>query len=345
MANPITMSLENLQNFRWQTCKTMHYRDFGTTGLKISELVFGGGAVGGLLINQDEDHKREAISKALESGINWFDTAPSYGQGKSEEALGRLLQNVEEPPQISTKFTIDTRNPDIYGQIENSLNQSLVRLKRPNVTLLQLHNAIGPQTDKRTIGISEILKPHGILDILDSFKSQGMIHHFGITALGDTAAITRVIKSNRIASLQVYFNLLNPSAALTPPPSWPCYNFTGIVDTCFEHGVAPMNIRVFSAGVIATDSRHGREYPLTQGDTVDSETAKATFMFDRLGDDYGTRAQTAVRFALAQSRLACVILGLAELEHLNEAIAAQKLGPLPDEAMERINAAYSDYQQ
>lgn len=322
----------------------MQYRDFGTTGLKISELVFGGGAVGGLLITQDDEYKRQAIARALESGINWIDTAPSYGQGKSEEALGWLLQDVEKPPYISTKFTIDTRNPDIYGQIEQSLNQSLQRLKRQKVTLLQLHNRIGPQTDKRTIGISEVLKPHGVLDILDTFKSQGMIDHYGITALGDTAAITRVIKSNRIASAQVYFNLLNPSAALTPPPSWPYYNFTGIVDTCFEHGVAPMNIRVLSAGVLATQTRHGREMPLTPGDTVESETAKAKFMFEQLGVSYGTHAQAAIRFAIAQSRFACVIVGLAELSHLNEAIAAAEMGPLPKEATARIFAAYADYQ-
>jgi D-threo-aldose 1-dehydrogenase len=321
----------------------MQYRDFGNTGLKISELVFGGGAVGGLLINQDEDSKREAITKALDSGINWIDTAPSYGQGKSEEALGRLLQGIEVPPYISTKFNLDTRNPDIYGQIEQSLTQSLQRLKRPNVTLLQLHNRIGPQTDKRTIGISEILKPHGVLDILDTFKSQGLIHHYGITALGDTAAITRVIKSNRIASAQVYFNLLNPSAALTPPPSWPYYNFTGIVDTCFEHDVAPMNIRVLSAGIIATELRHGREMPLTPGDTVESETAKAKFIFEQPGTTYGTHAQTAIRFALAQSRLACVIVGLAELAHLDEAIAAEEMGPLPAEAIAMITKAYANY--
>ena len=76
----------------------MKYRDFGTTGLKVSELVFGAGAVGGLLINQDDDTRRRAVRSALDAGINWFDTAPSYGQGRSEEALGWLLQEVEESP-------------------------------------------------------------------------------------------------------------------------------------------------------------------------------------------------------------------------------------------------------
>ncbi len=322
----------------------MKYREFGSTGLKISELVFGAGAVGGLLINQDDDYKREAVRLALDSGINWFDTAPSYGRGRSEEALGWLLQEVEETPYISTKFTIDTRDPDLYGQIERSLNGSLERLKREKVTLLQLHNHIGAVTDKRILGLSEILKPHGILDILDEFKAQGMIDHFGITALGDTAAITRIIKSNRIASAQVYFNLLNPSAGFTPPPSWPYYNFTGLIDTCFEHGVAPMNIRVFSAGVIATNVRHGREAPLTQGDTVESEEKKAKAIFDRINNNYGSHAQTAIRFALAQPRLACIVFGLAETDHLIDALAAEDLGPLPAAALNEIADAYLNYE-
>ena len=318
----------------------MKYRDFGTTGLKVSELVFGAGAVGGLLISQDDETRRKAMTLALEAGINWIDTAPSYGNGESEQALGWLLDETDDKPHISTKFTIDTRNPDLYGQIEASLQGSLERLKLDKVNLLQLHNPIGVETDKRILGLSEILKPHGVLDILDEFKSQGMIDHFGITALGDTTAITRVIKSNRIASAQVYFNLLNPSAAMTPPPSWPYYNFTGIVDTCFEHGVAPMNIRVFSAGIIATEKRHGRERPLTIGDTVESEARKAKFLFDHIGEECGTRAQTAIRFSLTYPRFACTIVGLAEIRHLEEAITAQASGPLSESAIVKINDAY-----
>ncbi|MEX0943774.1 MAG: aldo/keto reductase [Pseudomonadales bacterium] len=322
----------------------MRYRAFGNTGLEVSELVFGGGAVGGLLINQDDDTKREAITRALAGGINWIDTAPSYGQGKSETALGWLLQEVEAQPYISTKFRIDTTDLfDISGQIERSLHESLERLQKDKVTLLQLHNPIGAQTTDRMIGLSDVLKPHGVLDALENLRHQGLFDHFGITALGDTPSIIKVLKSNRIASAQVYFNLLNPSAGMVLPPSWPVYNFTGIIDTCIEHGVAPMNIRVFSAGVIATQARHGRERPLTPGDTVDSETAKATAIFDVIADRFGSRAQTAIRFALAQPRLACIVFGLAELEHLTEALAAEDMGPLSSDDLALIADVYAHF--
>ena len=321
----------------------MKTRPFGKTGLEVSELALGGGAVGGLLIDAEEEVKHQVIDMALSAGINWIDTAPSYGQGRSEESLGRLLKKETRNPFISTKFTIDTRNPDIRGQIEFSLEASLQRLQRNSVTLLQIHNPIGPISEGRQLGLAEILKPHGVLDVLDDLRSQGMIHLSGITALGDTNAIIKVIKSNRIDSAQVYYNLLNPSAGFTPPPGWPCHNFTSIMDTCREHDVAIMNIRVFSAGVIATDTRTGKERPLTPGDTVESETEKAARIFSEIGTDYGTRAQTALRFALTQSKTATIIFGLANISHLQEALTGLEKGPLPDEAVGRIIQIYKDY--
>lgn len=322
----------------------MKYRQFGRTGLEFPELVFGCGAVGGLMINGSPEERQQAFDRAMAAGINWFDTAAAYGQGVSETHLGELLAATTGPrPNVSTKFTIDTRNPDIFGQVEASVTQSLERLQSDKVTLIQLHNPIGPATDKRQIGLAELLKPHGVLDAMDHLRAQGLADHIGITALGDVTAITRVLKSNRIDSAQVYYNLLNPSAGMSLPPAWPHYNFTGIVDTCHEHGVAPMNIRVFSAGVIATDARHGRERPLTAGDTVDSETAKATHLFSQLPDIGDSRAQSAVRFALANERLACVVLGLAELDHLEEAIAAQERGPLPETSLSALRDAWQSY--
>ena len=65
----------------------MKYRSFGKTGLEVSEVIFGAGAVGGMLINADDETRRTAIRMALDGGINWIDTAAAYGSGKSEEAL------------------------------------------------------------------------------------------------------------------------------------------------------------------------------------------------------------------------------------------------------------------
>lgn len=320
----------------------MRYRRFGSTDIEVSEIVFGGGMVGGLLIEQDDDTRRRAIDLALRAGINWIDTAASYGQGRSESALGWLLGERSETVHVSTKFSVDTRAlDDLAGQIERSLTASLERLRRDSVTVVHLHNPLGAITDGRVLGVDHVLGRGGVLDVLERLRAQGLFRYFGITALGETASILRVIESGRIDSAQVYYNLLNPSAGRSLPAAWPVYDFGGVLAACERHGVAAMNIRVFSAGVIATDRRTGRERPLTPGDTVDSETRKAQRMFETLGERSGTRAETAIRFALAEPRLACVVVGLAEIAHLEEALAGAARGPLDADVMAEIDTVYT----
>ena len=102
-----------------------------------------------------------------------------------------------------------------------------------------------------------------------------------------------------------------------------------------------MNIRTFAAGVLATDERHGREVVIVRGSEIPLEEKRAHTVFDRLGDKYGTRAQTALRFGLANPDVACVIFGLAELSHLEEALGAAEMGPLPQEALDQLDTVYT----
>jgi L-galactose dehydrogenase/L-glyceraldehyde 3-phosphate reductase len=320
----------------------MRYRPFGTTGLQVSELVFGGGWVGGILIHQDDATKRAAIARALEAGINWIDTAPSYGDGKSERALGWLLEEVPQRPYLSTKVRLDLgRLDDLAGQVQRSLEQSLERLRCDSVELFQLHNPIGPQTSGERIGVDQVLGEDGVADVFDRAREQGLTRLTGITALGETGALRRVIASGRFDSAQVYYNMLNPSAGQDMPPAWRGHDFRGLIATCKEHGVAIMNIRVLAAGVLATDVRHGREAVIMPEANLPVEERRARAVLEQLGGRYGTRAQTAIRFALANPDLACVVVGLAELAHLEEALAAAEMGPLPDAALAALREVYA----
>ncbi len=320
----------------------MRYRPFGRTGLEVSELIFGGGWVGGILIHQDDATKRAALKRALEAGVNWIDTAPSYGDGKSEEALGWLLQETPQQPYLSTKVRLDVgRLDDLAGQIERSLEASLKRLRRESVDLFQLHNRIGPQTGGETVALERVLGPGGVADALDRVREQGLTRFIGITALGDAGACRAAVASGRFDSAQVYYNLLNPSAGQTMPPAWHGQNFGGLIAACREHGVAVMNIRVLAAGVIATDQRHGRENPITDDADLATEGARARAVFARLGERYGSRAQTAIRFALANPDLAGVLVGMAEPAHLEQALAAAAMGPLPAPALAELRDLYA----
>ena len=79
----------------------------GRTGLEISEIAFGGGVTGGILIKGDEMTRVSALKRALAAGINWIDTAPLYGNGASEETIGRHITALIPQPYVSTKVRIE----------------------------------------------------------------------------------------------------------------------------------------------------------------------------------------------------------------------------------------------
>src|SRR6478752_891565 len=88
----------------------MELRTLGGTGLRVSALGFGCGAVGGLMVRGDPAAQRRAVARALEAGVRYFDTAPSYGDGRSEEALGRALPPAEADAAgavLGTKFRVE----------------------------------------------------------------------------------------------------------------------------------------------------------------------------------------------------------------------------------------------
>ena len=331
----------------------MKHRVFGRSGIKVSEIVFGAGAVGGILVHKDDATKREAIRRAIDGGINWIDTAAQYGNGKSEQSLGWLLppeSNMRgatpgSNPYVSTKFNLDVENlKDIPAQVEERLMASLARLKRSSVDLLQLHNRIGSKPGGRVMTVEQILGQHGVAGGLERLREKGLIRHMGITALGEAAAVCEVIRSGRFDSAQVYYNLLNPSAGRSMPRAWTGQNLGGIIEACRDNNVAVMAIRIFAAGIIATDERTGRESVLTSGTSVAEEERKTKAVFDAIGSGHGTRAQVALRFVLSNSNVSCAVIGSAELHHIDEALQAAKLGPLPPPVLARLDALYeSDF--
>jgi aryl-alcohol dehydrogenase-like predicted oxidoreductase len=121
----------------------MRRTPLGRTGLEISELAFGAGVTGGILIDADETIRDAVLRRAVAAGINWIDTAPVYGDGASEETIGRHLQGLSPRPYVSTKVRLEAEDLGaIAGAIER-LEQSLRRLRSDRIALLQLHNHLG----------------------------------------------------------------------------------------------------------------------------------------------------------------------------------------------------------
>lgn len=319
----------------------MNYRRMGRTDLQVSEIVFGGGWVGGIVIHKDDETKVAAVRRALDAGINWIDTAAAYGDGQSETALGWILPELAATPYLSTKFRIDTDDlSDIPGQIEASLQQSLGRLQRQSVDLLQLHNEIQPQSGGGAIGVDAVLRTGGVADALDRLREQGLFRFAGFTSLGDAGCCCQLIDSGRFDTAQVYYNLLNPSAGRTMPSAWQGHPFDGVIAACRAQDMGVMAIRIFAAGIAASKQRTGREAILTTNTDVPTEERRAESVFGALGDDHGSRAQAALRFVLANQDIACAVIGMAELQHLEEALAAADMGPLSDDVLSRLAPVY-----
>jgi len=319
----------------------MKYRRFGRTGLEVSELGFGGGRSGGILIDADDATRRHAVRRALDLGVNWFDTAPQYGDGKSEEALGWLLQEVEEKPYVSTKVRVDLGQPDLAGQVERSLDASLERLRRDSVDLLQLHSPVTPEASARTVTPAHVLDPGGIAEGMERARAAGRVRFLGITSLGERAATLRVLESGRFDTAQVYYNLIAPAAAREAmPPAWVGYDARGIMAACKAQDMAVMAIRIFAASYLATPVRTGRESILTPDTEAGREERNAEAVFAALGDAYGSRAATAVRFVLSNDDVSIALVGLSDIAHLEEAARAADAGPLPPAAFEKLERLY-----
>ena len=100
----------------------MQLRTFGRTGMQISVLGFGCGAVGGLMVRGDPADQDRTIARAIEAGVNYFDTAVQYGNGESENNLGRVLQNLKPADVIvGTKVRVP---PGEFGRIAETVKLS-----------------------------------------------------------------------------------------------------------------------------------------------------------------------------------------------------------------------------
>jgi D-threo-aldose 1-dehydrogenase len=319
----------------------------GRTGLQISEIAFCGGVTGGILIKADEAMRQAALARAVAGGINWIDTAALYGDGASEETIGHHLASLTPRPNVSTKVRLEREDMgDIAGAIERGLTQSLRRLRVDSVALFQLHNQLGDAVGGRpSLRPHDVLRKGGVADTLDRLKAQGLFHASGLTAAGDTSACIEVIDSGRFDTAQVYYNAINPSAAWTRAPAgWRAQDFSGIITACQRHNMGMLNIRVFAGGPLARVQRPERLAVLTSGTDLDNEVRCAAAVRRALGDTYGTPAQTALRFALANADLSSRVIGVSTLADLDEAFAALAQGPLPGAAITKLQGLWeSDF--
>jgi D-threo-aldose 1-dehydrogenase len=320
--------------------KKLLQNSLGKTGLKIPELILGGGFVGGVMIHSDKATQEQAIHRCLEVGSDWIDTAQMYGSGESETNIGEVLAGMPAAhrPRVSTKIALSPEDlHDVNSSVRRAVEASLKRLKLDKVEVYQLHNRIGVG-DSNWLSTYDILKPGGVADAFQYIKEAGLADHVGITALGEPNSVRDVIASERFETAQVYYNLLNPSAGKNVSPNFGTTDFRGILGACYAHGLGVFGIRILAAGVLATNERHGREIPITENSDPDAETARADAAWQVLGKRDEDHAATAIRYALAEQKISTSIFGAASLQHIDVALSAAFDGPLEAEAINKIDS-------
>jgi len=319
----------------------MEYARLGRTEENVSRLIFGCGMVGGLMINAAPETMAKAVDLATKAGINWFDTAARYGDGKSEENLGRTLRELGLSPSISSKFHVLPGEGDIPGQIERAVEQGLKRLGMDRIELYQLHNNILSAESDKGLTADQILGAGGVVETLESLRGQGLLKYIGVTAIGDAPACCQVINSGHIDTAQVYYNMINPSSALLAGSNLAGggHDFTGILDACAEADVGVIAIRTLAAGALASDAYDGRAV-ITRDSEPDDERVKAAAVNALLGQKFGSRQQSALRFALAHPQVSCIDFAAGTVAHLEEAIDGADMGPLPEDALRDLAKLY-----
>lgn len=188
----------------------MNYRRLGNTDLKISELSFGTWAIGGSWGNTNDSDALAGLQKAMEQGVNFFDTADVYGDGHSEELLAKATKGKEDEIYIASKFCRagDIHDPATYSEdsIRSYLENTLRRLDRDRLDLYQIH-----------CPPIEILEDGKVFEVLDKLQDEGKIRYYGVSVETVEEGLLSMQNKN-VRALQVIFNLFRqkPISELFP---------------------------------------------------------------------------------------------------------------------------------
>src|SRR5215469_8657678 len=328
--------------------EAMETRTLGRTGLKVSVLGFGCGAVGGLMVRGNPADQERAVAHAIELGINYFDTAAMYGDGQSERNLGRVIKSLKPEILVGTKVRVPASEKSrIEAAVTSSLEASLQRLQLERVDLFQLHNHITRE------GRGGDLTPEIVLgEVVPAFerlREQGKTRFYGITAVGDTPALHEVADARVFDTAQVAYNVLNPSAGSAVAAGYPAHNFGNLFAHTRAASIGVIAIRVLAAGALSgVETRHPlgspSVEPIGSGSAyrIDVERARRLEPLVREGHA-DSLIELAVRFVISHDAASTALVGYSTLDHLEYAAVAVNKGPLPQETLDRIAALHNSF--
>ncbi len=282
----------------------MEYRTLGRTGLRVPPIGFGGAPIGipGYLgrENRDDPGVRAraiaALRRAADLGITYFDTAPGYGDGRSERLMGEALEGRRAGLVLATKFAWPPG-----ADPTQALRASLDRLRTAWVDLLQLHGSVYDEPD------AERLLGSGLPEWAAEMRARGLCRHVGITAEGPSGALERLLGSGAFDVLQIAFSVIYQSVC--DHQRRPA---RGVIPLARSLGMGVVTMRSATSGFLPR---------LLAAEFPECDPARAT--------------RLALRFALSTPEVDCALVGMrsvAEVE-ANAALAADPAARLDVSAL------------
>lgn len=318
----------------------MEVRSFGRTGWQISAIGFGAWAIGGTWGPVDDRESLAALHRAVDQGINFFDTADVYGDGRSERLLAQLRRERSETLYIATKAGrrldphvaagYDRRN--LTGFVERSLRN----LGTDTIDLLQLHC---PPT--------EVYYTPEVFGVLDELAKEGKIRHYGVSVEKVEEGL-KAIEYPNVQAVQLIFNLFRQRPA-----------------ALFFSEAKRRQVGILARVPLASGMLSGKMTPATtfhpgdhrafnrQGEAFDRGETFSGVDFDLglraveelrpLVPPGTTMAQFALRWILMFDAVTCTIPGAKNPAQVEENAAAADLPPLSDATMAKAREVYDRF--
>lgn len=315
----------------------MQKRTLGKTGFEVSTVSFGAWAIGSDWGEVSESDALRTLHQAVDEGINLFDTADVYGDGRSERLLARLKRERDETLVIPTKAgrRLDPHTADGYTaeNLTAFVERSLKNLEADSLDLLQLH-----------CPPSEVYYRPEVFAALDDLKAKGMIRHYGVSVEKVEEAL-KATEYPGVASVQIIFNIFRQRPAELFFREAQAKNVGVLARVPLASGL--LTGKMSRESTFGEDdhrhyNRHGEAFD--QGETfsgVDFETGLATVEELRVLVPAGvTMTQFALRWILMFGAVTCAIPGGKNPRQVRDNAAAAELPELSDEVMAKVKAIY-----
>jgi predicted aldo/keto reductase-like oxidoreductase len=194
---PVPVKKNDENPFNPVTYSAMPTRSFGKTGFKVGILSLGGQAT--IEMQGTEEESEKIINRAIDLGVNYIDTAASYGRGQSQLNIGRVMKTRRSEVWLSTKTHDRT-----YDGSMRLLEDSLKKLQTDHLDMWQLHNV------QRQDQIDQIFAPNGAIKALEKAKSEGIVRHLGITGHYEPVVLKNAIHNYPFDAILMALNAADP---------------------------------------------------------------------------------------------------------------------------------------